>query len=140
MEALTASLSMDALIGRYQDLLECIPLRPVRTVADYDAAIAAMNGLLDAGGADQQSPLADIVNTLATLIADYENNAHIFPAMKPVEILRFLMKQHQLTQADLPEVGSQGVVSEILRGKRELNLRQIKALAARFQVPATVFL
>lgn len=140
METLTACLSIDALIRRYQDLVEYIPLRPVRTVADYDKAISAMNELLDAGGADQQSSLADMVNTLATLIAEYESNAHHFLAMKPEEILHFLMKQHQLTQADLPEVGSQGVVSEILRGKRALNLRQIKALAARFQVPATVFL
>ena len=140
MDTLTACLSIDALIRRYQDLVEYIPLHPVRTVAEYDKAIAVMNGLLDAGGADQQSPLADMVNTLATLIAEYESNTHHFLAMKPEEILRFLMKQHQLTQADLPEVGSQGVVSEILRGKRALNLRQIKALAVRFQVPATVFL
>ena len=36
--------------------------------------------------------------------------------------------------ARLPEIGSQGVVSEILSGKRELNVRQIRALAARFHV------
>lgn len=50
------------------------------------------------------------------------------------------MEQHSLTQSDLPELGSQGVMSEILRGKRELNLRQIKALAERFHVPAALFI
>jgi HTH-type transcriptional regulator/antitoxin HigA len=44
-----------------------------------------------------------------------------------------------LKQKDLPELGSQGVVSEILSGKRELNLRQIKALSKRFNVPVSVF-
>ncbi|MDP3423577.1 MAG: hypothetical protein Q8S32_07420 [Burkholderiaceae bacterium] len=39
---------------------------------------------------------------------------------------------------NLPDIGSQGVVSEILAGKRELNLRQVRALAQRFAVsPAT---
>ena len=54
-------------------------------------------------------------------------------------MLRFLMEEHGLTQADLLEVGSQGVVSEILRGKRELNVRQIRALAKRFHVSPAVF-
>jgi HTH-type transcriptional regulator/antitoxin HigA len=49
------------------------------------------------------------------------------------------MEQHGLLQGDLPEVGSQGVVSEILRGKRELNVRQIQALAERFHLPAGAF-
>jgi HTH-type transcriptional regulator / antitoxin HigA len=50
-----------------------------------------------------------------------------------------LMHEHGLKQSDMQEIGSQGVVSEILRGKRALNMRQIKALAKRFNVAATVF-
>ena len=56
-----------------------------------------------------------------------------------VEVLRYLMEEHGLRQADLPEIGSQGVVSEILSGKRELNLRQIRELAKRFHVSPAVF-
>ncbi len=59
---------------------------------------------------------------------------------KQLDVLRLLMDQHGLSQANLPELGTQGVVSEILNGKRELNLRQVKALAARFKVPPTVFI
>lgn len=44
-----------------------------------------------------------------------------------------------LGQRNLPEVGTQSVISEILAGKRQLNLRQVKALAGRFQVPMDVF-
>jgi HTH-type transcriptional regulator/antitoxin HigA len=50
------------------------------------------------------------------------------------------MEQHGLRQGDLTEVGSQGVVSEILTGKRELNLRQVRALAARFSVSPATFI
>jgi HTH-type transcriptional regulator/antitoxin HigA len=44
------------------------------------------------------------------------------------------MEQHQLKHADLPDLGSQGVVSELLSGQRELNFRQMRALAGRFGV------
>ncbi|NJM12603.1 MAG: hypothetical protein HC889_12675 [Synechococcaceae cyanobacterium SM1_2_3] len=56
------------------------------------------------------------------------------------EVLRFLMQEHGLRQSDLPEIGSQGVVSEILNGTQALNTRQIQALAQRFGVDARVFL
>ncbi|THF69626.1 hypothetical protein E7T06_10785 [Deinococcus sp. Arct2-2] len=62
------------------------------------------------------------------------------PAAEPREIVRFLMDQHGLKQRELPEIGSQGVVSEILSGKRALNMRQTQALAGRFGVDVAVFL
>ena len=49
-------------------------------------------------------------------------------ATKDIDALKFLMKAHHLTQSDLSEIGSQGVISEILRGKRPLNLRQSTAI------------
>jgi len=61
------------------------------------------------------------------------------PKVRGAEMLRFLMEEHGLAQSDLPEIGSQGVVSEILNGKRELNVRQIRALARRFKVSPAVF-
>jgi HTH-type transcriptional regulator/antitoxin HigA len=54
--------------------------------------------------------------------------------------LKFLMKAHHLSQSDLPEIASQGVLSEILRGKRTLNLRQTKLLAKRFGVAPATFI
>jgi HTH-type transcriptional regulator/antitoxin HigA len=55
-----------------------------------------------------------------------------------IQALKFLMEQHGLKQADMHEIGSQGVVSEILAGKRDLNIRQVRALSERFGVsPAT---
>lgn len=55
-------------------------------------------------------------------------------------MLRFLLEQHGLKQGDVREVGSQGVVSEVLSGKRALNLRQMRALAQRFSVPIGTFI
>jgi HTH-type transcriptional regulator/antitoxin HigA len=55
-------------------------------------------------------------------------------------MLRYLMEEHGLSQSDLPEVGSQGVVSEVIHGKRDLNMRQVRALAKRFHVSPAVFI
>ena len=49
-------------------------------------------------------------------------------------------KPHGLTQAQVPEVGNQSVVSQVLAGKRQLNTRQIARLCARFGVGAGAFI
>jgi HTH-type transcriptional regulator/antitoxin HigA len=50
------------------------------------------------------------------------------------------MEEHGLTQSELPEIGSQGVVSEVLSGERELNIRQIRRLAKQFRVSPAVLI
>ena len=61
------------------------------------------------------------------------------PECGGADLLRFFMEEHNLSQSGLPEVGSQGVVSEILCGKRDLNVGQIRALSKRFGVSPSVF-
>ena len=111
----------------------------IRSEADYDRAVLALNELLDEVGADDQHPLHDLLDTLGTVITAYEAEHLKLPDVRGSEVLAHLMAEHDLRQADLPEVGSQGVVSEILSGKRELNVRQIRALAERFGVSTAVF-
>ena len=65
---------------------------------------------------------------------------HPIANASPAEIVTFLMEQHGLRQSDLPEIGAQSVVSDILNGKRDLNARQIKRLCERFGVAAGAFL
>lgn len=62
------------------------------------------------------------------------------PMGHPIAVLKYFMEEQALKQVDLAELGSQGVVSEILNGRRELNLRQVKALSEQFNVPAAVFI
>jgi HTH-type transcriptional regulator/antitoxin HigA len=116
------------------------PLLSLRNEQEYDRAVECLNRLLDEVGTDEQHPLYTLLDTLGTLIHAYEEEHHPIPECSGVDVLRFLMDEHGLTQSDLPEIGSQGVVSEVLRGKRELNIRQIRALAARFQVSPAVFI
>jgi HTH-type transcriptional regulator/antitoxin HigA len=118
-----------------------VPLRPIRSEREYKAAVRAMDELLDAGGADESDVLADVVALVGGFVAEYEERkAHVLPEATGVEVLRFMMERDALRQSELPEIGSQGVVSEILRGKRDLNARQIRALAQRFGVSPATFL
>ena len=80
-----------------------------------------------------------MIDTLGTLIKDYEDRNLAEPEADPLGNLKYLMVEHEMNQRALKEIGSQGVVSEILNGKRELNVRQIKALSKRFHVSPIVF-
>lgn len=116
------------------------PLLSIRNERDYDLTVERLNALLDEVGTDERHPMYGLLDTLGTLIRVYEEQHHPMPAASGADMLRFFMAEHGLAQADLPEIGSQGVVSEILSGKRELNVRQIRALAARFHVSPAVFI
>lgn len=110
------------------------------TKEQYENAVRVLDELIEKIGEDENHPLASLMETLGTLIENYESRHFPEIASDPVGTLKYLMKEHGLKQCDLAEIGSQGVVSEILKGKRELNVRQIKALSHRFNVSPAVFL
>ena len=112
----------------------------IRTEKDYNRAIGILNDLLDEVGDDAKDPLYHFLQVFGALIERYEQEHVKIPDAPPRAVLKFFMEQHNLKQSDLRELGSQGVVSEILKGKRELNTRQIKALSKRFHVSADVFI
>jgi HTH-type transcriptional regulator/antitoxin HigA len=112
----------------------------LHTQEQCDNAVRVLDELMEKVGEDENHPLASLMEILGTLIENYESKHFPGIASDPVGTLKFLMKEHGLKQGDLAEIGSQGVVSEILKGRRELNVRQIKALSLRFNVSPTVFL
>ncbi|MBP9500702.1 MAG: hypothetical protein KBF17_00930 [Candidatus Promineofilum sp.] len=115
------------------------PILTIRNEDEYTRAVATLNELLDDVGANEKHPLYGLLDTLGTVIAAYEADNLTLAEAGGGEVLAYLMEEHGLRQSDLPEVGSQGVVSEVLSGKRELNVRQIRELAARFGVSPAVF-
>jgi HTH-type transcriptional regulator/antitoxin HigA len=109
---------------------------PVRDEAHYDELMGVVEALMGNVSALESGPLSGLVDLVADRIREYEDRAHPWPdTSTPATRLAFLMEQHGLRQCDLPEVGAQSVVSEVLSGKRALNLRQTQALAKRFCVP-----
>src|SRR6202790_211372 len=109
-------------------------IKPIRTKANYRAALKAVESLMTAKA---NTPDGDRLDVLATLVEAYER-AH-FPLDLPdaVEAIKFRMEQSGLTVKDLePVIGRQNRVYEILSRRRLLTLRMIEGLHTRFGIPA----
>ena len=107
---------------------------------EYKKLVSFLDSVIDEIGEDETHPLASLMETLGSLIESYESQ-HVQELLgDPVHTLKALMKEHGLKQTDMKDIGSQGVVSEVLSGKRSLNSRQIKALSKRFGVSPAVFI
>lgn len=115
-------------------------LSPIRSEKHYRMAERFVDALMAIVGEDERHPLAGLLDVLALHMEAYEAEHHRIEGSSGREVLKFLMDQHGLKQADLAAVfGGQGNVSDVLRGKRELNVRQIRALSKRFGVSPAVF-
>ena len=100
-----------------------------------------MNELLDKIGDREMHPLMGLLDIVTVFVHDYEARNIEIPDTKPSAVLRLLMEQRDLRQTDLAKIfGSQSNVSEILNGKREINVRQARALGKRFGVSPGVFI
>lgn len=115
-------------------------ISPIRDAAHYERTVALADALTASGKAGAGGELEGLFLILCDLIEDYDRQHYPVPDVPPRELLRQLMAEHGITQAQLPEIGNQSVVSLVLAGKRTLNARQALALARRFKLPAGVFL
>jgi HTH-type transcriptional regulator/antitoxin HigA len=124
---------MPALIEcNYHDLY---PLKIIKNERDYKLALESLEAVFDETSGD----LVEYAETLTVLIEHYESENFPIKDSGGVEMLKFLMVQNELKQKDLIGIlGGKSSVSEILNGKRPLNLQHIRALANKFNVrPAT---
>jgi HTH-type transcriptional regulator / antitoxin HigA len=111
-------------------------IRPIRTRADYRAALKEVERLWEA---DPGTPEGDHVDVLVTLVEAYEAKHFPIPAPDPIAAIEFMMEQKGLTRRDLePAIGSRGRVSEVLTRKRPLTLPMVRELSALLQIPAAV--
>lgn len=85
METLTDQAVVAEITLRYQALSSLVPLRVIHNQQDYENAVSALNRLLDAGAANNEHPLADLVNALGNLIGDYEDRQYPTEQVTPVE-------------------------------------------------------
>jgi len=106
----------------------------------YKRSVSLLDSLIDEIGNNEKHPAAGLLETVGLLVAEYEKQHIPVTEKSGIDVLKFLINEHGLKQSDLKEIGSQGVVSEILNGKRSLNINQIKKLAERFNVNPEVFI
>ena len=118
-----------------------ISIKDVATEAEYDQTIAEINCLLRKGEA-KLSPEEDrLLDLLATLAENWEEVHHPIPEAPGYRILKHYMQVRGLRQIALqPILGSRGVTSEIVCGKRSITKEQAKRLGAFFGVSPAVFI
>ena len=136
-----AEIDTNTIAPIWDDLQQRLGLAPIHNKAQYNRMVQLLNSLVDEVGGNEKHPLADLLEIVGDIIAVYEERHYPIADAEPREVLRLLMEQNGLQQKDLAtELGSQSVVSEILSGKRAINVRQAKALAVRFAVSPGAFL
>ena len=111
----------------------------IRDEAQYRRMAEFAESIAESLPDNENEPLWGLVEIITDQINDYEARHYPSPEVSGADMLRFLMEQHGLRQSDLTEIGGQSVVSEILTGKRSLNVRQIRILSKRFGVSPAAF-
>ena len=109
-------------------------IRPIRTKADYRAALTEIESLMSAKA---NSAEGDHLDVLVTLVEGYERTHFPLDLPDAVEAIKFRMEQSGLTVKDLePVIGRSNRVYEVLSRRRPLTLRMIEGLHRKFGIPA----
>jgi HTH-type transcriptional regulator / antitoxin HigA len=123
----------------YGALLRKVPPKVIRTEQENEAYTEILYDL-DRRSKTLTVAEKELAELLPLLIEDFEEKRYRLPRAKPLDVLRFLMGQHNLLQKDLADVfGTRSIVSEVLSGRRELNKDHIARLSARFHVSPELF-
>jgi HTH-type transcriptional regulator/antitoxin HigA len=123
----------------YRHLLAEVAPKVIETEEEYDRALAVVNQLTFAKNRTPEEQA--LHKLLVTLIEAYETQNYPMDQSAPHEILQHILESSSTRQADLVGViGSSGVVSEVVNGKRSISKAQAKALGDYFKVSLTLFI
>lgn len=115
-----------------------VKVRPIKTEADHEDALAEIENLFDAKPGTQA---ADRLEILTALVEDYEEQQYFIPFPDPVEAILYYLESRGLTRKDLSlYLGSRARVSEIMNRKRTLSLEMIRELHQNLGIPAEVLI
>ena len=113
-------------------------VKPIRSEADYEAAMAGVERLW---GTKSGTPRGDRLDVLATLIDAWEGEHHPMDPPDPIEAIKFRMEQQNLTRKDLEGIlGTRTRVAEVLNRRRGLSINMIRRLHKELGIPADVLI
>jgi HTH-type transcriptional regulator / antitoxin HigA len=113
-------------------------MKPIRTEADYEAALEEVAALW---GAASDTPKGDRLDVLATLIDVYEAKHYAMDPPDPVEAIKFRMEQQGMTRKDLEDIiGTRTRIAEVLNRKRSLSIGMIRRLHDQLGISAEILI
>ena len=128
---------------RFRPVLDDKSVKQTNSCRDerqYERALDILHNLLDLINDDETHPLYDLLDTLGILVHAYEESHYPAPQVTGIDVLRFLMEEHNLTLADLPELGDVEMASALLAGERPLSVEHIHTLSRRFGLAPVTFI
>ncbi len=134
------AIATQELTQTWHKLQSYIPIGSIYTEQQYNTAVKTMNQLLDIVQDDETHPLYNLLDTLSILVQVYEENHYPAPNVTGIEVLKFLMVEHGLSLSSFPEIGNESIVSDLLTGKQDLEIKHIRVLAQRFGLSPLTFL
>jgi HTH-type transcriptional regulator/antitoxin HigA len=137
---MSAVLALDPVYASWDSFRATTRVEHIGSDERYDAMTELADALVEDGAMGESHAHHSLFLLVTDLIYAYDQRRYPLPHVSGPALVRFLMDQHGLRQSDLPEIGSQGVVSEVLSGRRELSVSHIRGLAKRFNVSPAAFL
>ncbi len=110
-----------------------------RNEAEYEKLLIFVDELMEWSRQHSNAETTSLLKIVASNIRSYETKHYLSEKLSPIEVLKFLMEEHGLAQSNLPEIGSQSLVSKIFNGERQLTIEHIRKLSKRFGVSPVVF-
>ena len=112
--------------------------KPIRTKADYRAALAEVERLFAAAPG---TPDGDRLDVWTTLVEAYEARHEPIPLPDPIEAILYHMESRGLSRAELePYIGSRARVAEVLNRKRSLSIEMVRRLSLGLGISADVLI
>jgi len=130
----TRTLTHDDIPETYAELVGLFMPRPLHDDVDYRNALSVLDAM---AGFDMNSDQEDYFDAITTFVEKYEAQHHALDDadMTPVELLRSLMDEHDMSESDLGRLlGDRSLGHRILTGERELSKAHIRILAAHFSL------
>jgi HTH-type transcriptional regulator / antitoxin HigA len=113
-------------------------IRPIKTEADYQSALQRAGTLMSA---QANTPEADELEVLATLIELYEDKYFPIELPDPIAAIEFRLEQLDRSNLDLiPLIGSESLVLEVMSKRQPLTLEMIRSIHHHLGIPADVLL
>ncbi|MGK7876045.1 MAG: type II toxin-antitoxin system HigA family antitoxin [Xenococcaceae cyanobacterium] len=123
---------------KYLELLQQFPPRPINSEQQLEATQKFIYYLLDQPQLTSEEE--DFLNLLGALVYEYEQTQEPIPDIYGVELLKVLLEERELRQKDLVSIfKTESIVSDVLKGKRQLTVRHIQELAKFFALSPAVF-
>jgi HTH-type transcriptional regulator/antitoxin HigA len=115
-------------------------LRPIKNNEQYETALERVYALIQKN-LKPDSKDSDELEILSILIKEYESEHYPVPKPNPLEAIKFRLEQMNMSEAQLSQIlGYRSRKSEILTGKRKLNLAMIRKLTEKLNIPAEVLI